>query len=399
MEYRAIAESEREAFRHLVDQAFYPEQGPREYDSTADLPTRLSERRGLFEDGRLRCICSHYFHTASIRGEWWTVGGVATVATPPEYRRRGYVSRILRETLREYRERDAVVSALWPFDHGFYRQYGWAMSNRAAAYRLDPSALAFAREATDGEHRRLDLDDWRTLRSVRDAVGADLGLTIRPGEGWWRERVFRRWDGSAYVYAWERDGTTGGYLVYTVADTGEGRELRVRDICARDHDAYLNLLALLSNHDAQTDIVTLERPAGSDLLDLVPDPEAVECRIEPGPSVRIVDVARALERLPYPENLNARVTLDVTDGFAEWNDGLFRLSVDDGTATCRQLPEGDGAAPDVETDVGTLSQVLVGYHGIETAKRVGSLAVDGDDTGATLAGLFPPRRVYLRDFF
>jgi len=96
------------------------------------------------------------------------VVGLASVATLPEYRRRGHVRRLVDGSLRTWRD-DYPLAALWPFEFGNYEQFGWAIGSKVTEYTCDPDALAFARDAA-GTVRRVDPDDWdrSTSRDVED---------------------------------------------------------------------------------------------------------------------------------------------------------------------------------------------------------------------------------------
>src|SRR5699024_8952143 len=59
------------------------------------------------------------------------MGGIASVATYPEFRRKGYVKELLQHTLIEMRKHGYIVSMLHPFFVSFYRKFGWdLLSNR-----------------------------------------------------------------------------------------------------------------------------------------------------------------------------------------------------------------------------------------------------------------------------
>ncbi len=52
------------------------------------------------------------------------MGGVAGVATYPEYRRSGYVKELLQHSLQTMKKDGYTVSMLHPFAVSFYRKYG-----------------------------------------------------------------------------------------------------------------------------------------------------------------------------------------------------------------------------------------------------------------------------------
>lgn len=430
-EYRPVPAGDADRYREVLNYAFRGHEGPLGADADEHCYPSFGERRGLYVDDDLRAISRNYVLDARLRGTEVPLAGFTVVATPPEHRRRGYVSELTRAALVEYRDRDLPLVALWPFDYDFYRAYGWGVANHYATYTLPPETLAFAADSVDsdeGRFRRLSPDDHAVLEPVLAAHNTAHDLTIRRPEGWWRERTFARHDRERFVYAWEHDGDVRAYLAYRIEpletvdeqDTGE-TQLRVHDAAWTDHDAHGHLLRFLHGHAGQVDTVQLTRPADHALLDLLPRPDDVDCSVSPGPMVRVVDVPTAVEALDYPTDVSGTVVVAVTDDQAAWNDDTFELAVGDGDATCTRLDDPDvedraaatdtqnttaptdtqntTAATDVELDVARLSQLLVGARSLEDMARVGHATVHDANTAAVLSAMYPESSVYLREFF
>jgi len=332
-EYAPIPDDRYDEFRSVVRYAFSPEDGPafeREEDRAP-----LGEARGLLTGDDLRSVCRHHHFRAFVRGEWRDLGGLSAVATPPEFRRRGYVGRLVEESLAEYRERDWFLSALWPFSHPFYRQYGWATGAEYHTYECDPSVLGVA--TPEGEVR--------------------------------------------------------GYLVYAIDEEGDGRVMELSDYAYTDREAFSALCRFCADHDSQVSRVRLRGPTDLGLHALVSDPADVHCERSAGAMVRLVDVETALAALASPTA--GSVVFEVTDTTAPWNDGRFELAVEGTSATCHESE----ADPDVRCDVGTLSQLSVGFRSVADAERLGTFAVGDDRTRSLLADWFPAERVSLSDGF
>lgn len=410
VEYRPLPDGTRETVHEYTSYAFSPEEGPPEYDPNEDDDrVNLGSRRGVYEDGAPEdadplCVCRHHWFDARVRGEFHPTPGLAAVATPPENRRGGYVRRLIEASLEEYRERGARFSVLWPFRYRFYREYGWDTCNRSLIYESEPEALAFAADAVfDGAYERIEADDYERIEPVYEAHGSEYALTLDRDEDWWRHRVFRGGSTDPFVYAWERDGEPRGYVIYSVEGEWGDRTLRVWKLAHVDHEAYLALLAFVYNHDSQVNEVRIREPEPERLLDLVPDPEDVDCSFEDGPMVRIVDVAETLSRLSYPDE-DARITLAVDDPLVDWNDGTFALEAAGGEAACEPTATDSGTdgtedRPDARLDVGALSQLVVGSRSAAELERVGRIEARSDDAIAALGRLFPREPVYLRDGF
>ncbi|EMA20496.1 GNAT family N-acetyltransferase [Haloarcula marismortui] len=394
-EFRPVPTTDREACQRILQYAFAPETGPVPPDPDGDWPPSLFDQRGLYDGDTLRAVCKLYFFDTTVRGAATTVGGLGAVATPPEHRGQGLAADLCRHALSAYRKADVGFVTLWPFSTPFYHRLGWGTANTYRRFDLPPSALPD--DDTAGQLVRLDADDWERLRRVETAAAAGTALSLRRSEAWWRERTLADWDddGVPYCYGYERDGELQGYVVYTVADDANNT-LSVSNFAAVDEEARRALFAFLGHHGAQIERVTLQLPPDTDLFHRVDDPGAVDCTVEAGPMVRLTDVDY-LERLDWPGG-DLDCTLSVNDPLLDRNDGLFRLSVNGGTATVDPLPASDSKA-DVAVDIATLSQLAVGTHSVDAAARLAGLEMFDDSVRGPLADVFQPESVYLGEFF
>ena len=320
---------------------------------------------------------------------WTTLGGIAAVSSPPAHRRSGNVEQLLTGLLAETREREIGLAALWPFEHAFYRQFGWAITNRYTTYELPPEQLIGAGTTERGSYERVGPDDWTRLEDVQRTHGEGTTLSIQRSERWWRDRTFG--DDPPWAYAWRDGDDIRGYVTYTFESADEGTVLSVDDFSAADREARRHLFGLLGTHDSQVETVELTLAEEAALLDAVPNPETISCSIHAGPMARVADPAVALESCPYLDEGDTRVNLEVTDPIGE--DRRLELAVEDGAGVCAPT----GADPDATLDVGTLTQLLVGYRTVEDLRGRG-LDCD-EETAATLTDLFPKESVQLREFF
>ncbi|NGM70929.1 GNAT family N-acetyltransferase [Natronolimnobius sp. AArcel1] len=406
-DYRQIPD-EREVFHEYRTYAFAPELGPTSYDSDEhDTPRALlGSPRGIYPDANAdasqpRAVCRHYWLNARVRGEFHPTAGLAAVAAPPEYRRQGSVGRLLEHSLEEYRERGCQFAVLWPFQYAFYRQFGWDTSNTIVTHECDPETLAFASDEADrdGSFMRLEPNDYDRLESAYHAFAEEYALSLERSADWWRYCILESFDTDPYIYAYERDGVVRGYLTYTIEATADHSE-RTMDVSELAFETYDDLLALLSfchTHDSQVDRIRLRLPEQVPLLEIAAEPDKIETTVETGPMVRLVDVEAALSALLYPD-LEATITLAVTDDVAEWNDATFTLSSDDGGGVCDRDDSLTADAADAQLDIGALSQLAVGARSATALERTGRLEAD-TSTLETVTALFPETATYLSDQF
>ena len=416
VDYRPIPD-ERDVFHEYRSYAFRPEEGLAAYDPDEHETPRdtLGSRRGVYategaDDANPRSVCRHYWLESRVRGDTHRTAGLASVATPPEYRRRGYVRELLAHSLAEYRDHGVRVSVLWPFRYRFYRRYGWDTANRIVTHECDPAVLSFATDALEapagggapdsdpGPFHRLEADEYAVLKEAYGAHLERYSLALERDAEWWRHRVFGGSDRDPFVYAYVRDGQVKGYLVYTI-DGGDERTMAVSELVAVDHEGRLAMLSFCHRHGSQVERVRLRVPDATPIREIARDPDEIDTTVSEGPMVRIVDVAETLSALSYPDR-DATVRLAVEDPLADWNEGTFTLEASNGTAACTRLGEAsaDGDA-DVSLDVAALSQLAVGARSATDLERTGRLEVRDSTVVETLATLFPESDVYLGEFF
>ncbi|EMA65635.1 GNAT family N-acetyltransferase [Halorubrum kocurii] len=411
MEYRSFPDERSDEFDAFMRYAFSPAEGPYDPEAADDHDT-IAETRGLFDADDPVAVCAHHSFALRIRGDDREVAGLSAVASPPEHRRQGNVGRMLRESLTEYRERGVHVSALWPFEYPFYADYGWATASRYRHLAAPPDQLGFVDNliATAGDaagsFRPLDEGDHAAVKPVLAAMADRYDLTMDWTEEWWRERALQGWKTDPFVYGWERDGELRGICAYSFDDDPDDADdtvMRVTDAAVADDEAWFQLLRFFRNHDSQVAEVRIRAPPDAPLLDLVEDPRAVDCEVRTGPMVRLVDVAAALEALDPDPAVEAAFSLSVSDPLVDWNDRPYRVAVADGAVSVEPWEDGesDGTgsdAADAAVDVGTLSQLYVGYNSVDEAVRAGGLGVDSA-TADDLRALFPPRTTHFREGF
>ena len=421
MEYRSVPDERSDEFDAFMRYAFAPAEGPYDPDEADDKDT-IAETRGVFDaDDDPVAVCAHHSFSLRIRGTDREVAGLSAVASPPEHRRQGNVGRMLRESLTEYRERGIHVSTLWPFEYRFYAAYGWATASRYRHLTAPPDQLGFVDDliptASDaaGNFRPLDETDYADVKPVLAAMADRYDLTMDWTEEWWRERTLQGWKTDPFVYGWEREGELRGICAYSFDDDADDAVMRVTDVAVADDEAWFQLLRFFRNHDSQVAEVRIRAPPDAPLLDLVQDPRAVDCEVRTGPMVRLVDVAAALEALDPDPDIETAFSLSVADSVVDWNDATFRVAVADGAVSVQPTggSESDGTEPDTAdaaVDIGTLSQLYVGYKSVDEAVRSDGLAVDSpvaaesapaDESAvaADLRALFPPRTTHLREGF
>ncbi|WP_448545005.1 GNAT family N-acetyltransferase [Roseiflexus sp.] len=356
--------------------------------------------RGLYRNGRLVTQCILYpLRLANGAGGMIAAGGIGAVATPPEERRRGYVERLLHAVCDELRSQNVPLSMLAAFKESFYRRYGWTTFYEARRLSGPPDRFAPFRAHRSGEWARLD-DSVATAMELdaiyRGALRGRFGPLERDAL-WWQTRVFRSGDASPrWIYVWRDDAGHGrSYVIFSVERGERGRVVRCRETVALDPQARAQIFAFFAAFADQCAEVVFNAPADAPVQMLMPDP--LECTMEPGSMLRIVDVAQALEAYAFPRDVAGRVTLRIADDWLEHNNAVFQLEIEGGVARTTRL--NDGIDADVHCDIRTLTHIYSRAIRPRTAAAFGLLDIHTRPALALLERLFAGLAPYASDWF
>lgn len=409
MHYRALPEAHRDAFHEIVSYAFNLENGPdfderdedrpwvREDRAVYDLPTDADVAESDLAPDDIRAVAGYYDFTTRLRDDWHSVGGISAVASPPETRRQGHVAYLLDEMLAEFREADVAFSALWPFQFDFYRHFGWAIIGHAQSLTIAPDELSGVVADPAGSYRSLEQADWEDLTRIYEQW-ADESFGVVRDELDWQLRFFDVPWRDVYAAGWEDDdGVLQAYCFYGVEKGDDGRKLTVYEHGYTDETARRQILRYVRDHDSQVSEVTLKDRRLTDLFETLEDPRAGELTSHPGPMIRVVDVVDAVEALSVPESAEGSVTVGVTDGRCDWNDGAFELRFAGGEATCEALDA--DAETDADLEIGAFSQLLTGCVPLSRLRHHDVVEIHHESAAATLAAAYPEETVYLREGF
>ncbi|TBL67925.1 GNAT family N-acetyltransferase [Paenibacillus thalictri] len=360
-------------------------------DRKAKMMLNLPHQWGCFLDGRLAAKMAVFDLETWIAGKRFAMGGVAGVATWPEYRRGGMVARMLFRVLEKMKRNGQTISYLHPFEYPFYRKYGWEMLTEYKRYELDASQLP-SLPAQEGSVVR-PKEPVSVIAGIYEKYASRYSGTLARSGEWWQDRVYNKGKVTTAVYV-NPQGDASGYIIYKVKD----RIMSIQELVWLDEQAWRGLWKFIANHDSMMDKVKLQAPMDDRLPARLGNPR---CKQETVPyfMARIVDVPAFLNEYPFAALSGQEgLTLRIEDSFLPWNNGVFRLDIaGDGTVRAGQAEE-DGQDADAVCDIQTLTTMLIGYQRPAFLQMTGKLQTDGR-TIELLEWLIPQQTTYLMDYF
>lgn len=393
---RILQPDDKPAYMRLMAQAFDRGKVQKETERDDDFGSGTT---GIWENDQLRAAVAvrpFLVHWNNAVSGSLSMGGVAGVATGIEARGRGYVDRLLRDSLVRMRDAGQVISALYPFAWAFYRKFGWEWVGEKRSVSLPLREIKstpegrFVREVPSEAAQEL-------LAPVYDRYSARYHGAFLSGFHQWTDKLRHNEDRTTFVYAYFPNGGTEptAYLLWRYdggSDAGE-----VREFIANSPDGYRALFGLLHYIGTQCRTARLVAPADAPLWWQLYHWE-ISTKIEPVFQARVVDACAALAQIAPPADLprGTGVTIRVSDDAAPWNNGTFRITAAAGRLQC--APDSSSAV-DVTLDIQAFSQAFWGSPSLSALRDAGRIEVSGEAGYASLCRLLPATPVFTMDFF
>lgn len=372
----------------------------------------LDRLQGAFDGGR--CVAT--FRT--LPQELTVPGGavlpscaVSAVTVSATHRRRGLLTRMMRDALSAAKERGDACASLIAAEYPIYGRYGFGPAAGCAEFEVDVARSGLDRRCAGpddgGRVNFADADEvCRVGPDVHDRFrrGAQAQGAIGRDAHFWQRMTGRlRWPGDGFVPPFhvvyrDPDGVPQGLVSYTVDDHWEkktpGVTLTVGSLTAATPAAERALWRFLLSVDWVTKVRSGLRPVDDVLPMLLPDRRAARLVAESDYFwLRPLDVPRMLEQRTYP--VAGRLVFDLRDE-AGLAGGRYKLDAGPDGSRCVTTRE----SPDLAMDIREFGSLHLGE---ESSTRLVTLGlVDEHRAGAAVladALLRTARRPWCPDNF
>jgi predicted acetyltransferase len=334
---------------------------------------------------------NHFPFEMTMPGGRVPVAGVTGVGVWPTHRRQGVLSALMRRQLADIHADGVRYAALWASEGSIYERFGYGNACTELSTDISRPHSALRADAPRDRDVRVVLREPERVRTdlerVHEAVSAaQVGQFRRTGPWWDRaldDRPHRRGDKGPLIAAvvGNAEGPLGYALYRTKAKWDEGGaqgEVHVQEVTATTPAAWTALFEHLFSRDLVAKVVFDFLPADCPLHHLLPDRGRAVATHHPSLWVRLVDLAGALSERPYTAPFEG--VLAVTDRYAPWNAGRWRIKADTGGARV----ELTGDEPDLSLDVHHLGAAHLGQTTLTGFLRAGLIT---EHTPGTVARL------------
>ncbi|MBJ9980613.1 GNAT family N-acetyltransferase [Bacillus sp. S70] len=317
--------------------------------------------------------------------EKFKMGGVAGVATYPEYRRSGYVKELLQDSLQTMKKDGYTVSMLHPFAVSFYRKYGWELCANLVTCHMTKSDLVMEKQV-NGTVKRFNKENHPEEVEKLYEVFAERfsGMLVRE-KNWWLQAVY---DDLTLAIYYDENKKAAGYMLYKI----ENYKMTVEEFVPLHNEARNGLWNFICQHDSMIKELEMTVSENEPLLYSLQEPR-VKTEIKPYFMGRIVDVEQFLKQYELNwNNVQQEVILHITDAFAPWNNVTVRLANHEITIVEETTEKG------IKLDINALSAIMFGYKRPLELNEL-ELISGSDEAIRSIENLVPVRKPFIYDFF
>lgn len=356
--------------------------------------TSTSEIWGAYthDDVMMGSIVNNHF-TVRVSGQDVMAGGIGGVSTLPEYRESGAIRAIFGELLKAGRERGEVISMLYPFNHGFYRKFGYETATTGTCFEMKPEHLKAYRHA--GWVRQWKNGEPVTaFTDIYNAWSQDYHLSCRrTDQDMADQHVSKKYmQDRRFCYLLGRDGEDMAFAYVVLDDVYNDPQaiLNVREAAWLSAEGFRAVLGFLSRFGADYGMLRFcNLPTGIDVAAGCLDPYGAKTYPQRAYMVRVMNTQKLLEA--FCRGRDAHFVLQVTgDDMLPPNNGIYRVNGD-------EVTQDDTLLPDIAMDMHALGRLLSGDAEPDSVFMRPDVTVQAG--AKEVKKVFFRRRVYVGDHF
>ncbi|MFC9415114.1 enhanced intracellular survival protein Eis [Bacillus mobilis] len=318
--------------------------------------------------------------------EKFKMGGVAGVATYPEYRRSGYVKELLQHSLQTMKKDGYTISMLHPFAVSFYRKYGWELCANLLVCQMTKRDLVMKKQV-NGTVKRFNKENHsEEVEKLYETFAKRFSGMLVRDEKWWLQAVY---DDLTLAIYYDENKRAAGYMLYKI----ENNKMTVEEFVPLHNEARNGLWNFICQHDSMIKELEMTVSENEPLLYTLQEPR-VKAEIKPYFMGRIVDVEQFLKRYELNwNNVQQEVILHITDSFAPWNNVSVRLANHEITIMKEETID-----KGIKLDINALSTIMFGYKRPLQLNELEIISGSEEEIQA-FEKIIPVREAFIYDFF
>ena len=322
---------------------------------------------GFFNDDKLTSYIMVNKFKSEVFGHHVPMAGIGYVASYPEYRGQGHISKLMKEILNDLHDEGIPFTNLAPFSESFYRHYGFSNSIYQKEYRFSGGALRTFKLPRTGHVIRGKWDDLMVQNGLIQLYERQLhtdderNTVIR--EAWWWNRMDTYYHNRNIAVYIDSNGRPISYLIYRI----QGDVFLADELYSITAKGLVSLLGFMGSHAGAIKEFRMILPEHSLIGELFPEQNQLHISLHPYMMSRIIDFAIMVTYMkPLQEGtFNVEV---ISDDQCPWNIGVWQITNQAGQVSCKQIEDG---LVDYSGPITAWTQVFLGRLSMRDAVKLG----------------------------
>ena len=390
MEVRTLKAEEHFEANMISTVAFHMKMEDPEKAREESLKSTDEDWGAFSEDGKIMARVINNDFTTRLDGRQISNGGIGAVSTLPEYRNTGAVKAIFEKLIPEAYRRGEIISTLYPFNHAFYRKFGYETVRWRNHYEFVPAVLSGYRFNGTAELWKTGdpVSEYTTLYN-RFADGYNLAM-VRNDDAMLERIKGEYYKDRKFCYLLRENGKAVAYLIFQDVRNDPAAILSVMDLAWDGRDGFNAILGFLARFTADYGTIRLFLPSCLELLSLIQTPRAYDIKQTATQNymIRPVNVQKLLEIIKKPDDSRFVIRVEGDAQIPE-NNGTWEV--------CGNSAVPTETEPDLTVSIQALGQMAAGSISLFEAMYRPDVTVSGNE--AVLEKVFVRKPILVEDHF
>ena len=391
MEVRRLTENEHFEADMISHVAFHMRMEDPEKTREESKKLTIEDWGAFSEDGKIMARILNHRFDSWLDGQLVANGGIGGVSTLPEYRNTGAIRAIFEKLIPEAYRNGEIISTLYPFNHAFYRKFGYETACWRNDYEFVPAVLKGYRFDGTAELWKPD-DPVSEYTALYNRFAENYNLAVRRDD---KRMLQDHLKGEYYKdrkfgYLLKEDGIPVAYLIFQDIRNDPAAILSVNDAAWDGRKGMEALLGFLARFSADYGTIRLFLPACLELFSFIRCPRAYDISqtVRQDYMIRAVNVQRMLEIIKKPDDCRFVIRVEGDEYIAQ-NNGTWEVSGNSAVLTDK--------APDLTVSVQAFGQMAAGCVSLAEAMYRPDVTITGNED--VLAKVFIRKPILVEDHF
>lgn len=322
-------------------------------------------RLGAFEGDRLCATIQSEPFLINLDGQIVKMSGIGDVVADFNLPRKGLIKDLFREGFKIMREKEQVLSHLYPFQANYYRQFGYEISCKHNIWKIP---VEYISNDCSGKYIYYDGSDKMKLEimEIYSTFSKRYNLSVIKSEKKW-EKFFQAilpYEGVHFSYLHYSGEKADAFMSYKVITNEERpQDFFVDNLWFSDHQGLRGVLSYFVSQRSYADRILVKSPVNVDLSacnefqggwakrDTI-------CETKFDGLTRVVDVEKILQKVRYRGSGRVGIQIE-NDVYCPWNNDCFTVSFGGQTTVTR------GGNPDIVMDINAFGAMILGAVSFE----------------------------------